>query len=66
MKSLAFLLAMHLGILFVVDFADLTFGMVHLFTFDPDWLPARSPRSALVLFDGVGGLCERTVLFLLP
>ena len=28
MKSLAFLLAMHLGILFVVDFADRTFGMV--------------------------------------
>jgi len=61
------MLAMHVGILFVVDFADLTFGMVmiHLFTFDPDWLPARSARPALVLFDGVCGLCERTVQFLL-
>lgn len=61
------MLAMHLGILFVVDFADLTFGMVmiHLFTFDPDWLPARSPRPVQVLFDGVCGLCERTVQFLL-
>jgi predicted DCC family thiol-disulfide oxidoreductase YuxK len=61
------MLAMHVGILFVVDFADLTFGMVmiHLFTFDPDWLSARSPRPVLVLFDEMCGLCERTVQFLL-
>ena len=37
------LLAMHLGILALVDFADLSLGMVmlHLFTFDPGWLPAK-------------------------
>ena len=37
------MLGMHLGIVLLVDFADLSFGMVmlHLFTFDPDWLPAR-------------------------
>jgi predicted DCC family thiol-disulfide oxidoreductase YuxK len=60
------MLGMHLGILLVVDFADLTFGMlmIHLFTFDPDWLPARESQPRLVLFDGVCGLCERTVQFL--
>lgn len=37
------MLAMHLGILTVVDFADLTGGMlmIHLFTFDPDWIQSR-------------------------
>ena len=39
----AAMLAMHAGIVLLVDFADLSFGMVmlHLFTFDPDRLPAR-------------------------
>jgi hypothetical protein len=38
------MLALHLGLLFVIDFADLSLGMVllHLFTFDPEWL---SPLS---------------------
>lgn len=33
------MIAMHLGILLVVDFADLTCGMlmIHWFTFDPEW-----------------------------
>lgn len=60
---------MHLGILLVVNFADLTIGMlmIHLFTFDPRWFPARAhlaPRR-LVLFDGVCGLCDHFVQFLL-
>ncbi|MBK8091310.1 MAG: HTTM domain-containing protein [Verrucomicrobiaceae bacterium] len=35
--------SMHLGILMLVDFADLTLGMlmVHLFVFDAAWVPAR-------------------------
>jgi len=35
------LLAMHIGILMVIDFFDLTAAMllIHLFTFDPEWLP---------------------------
>jgi predicted DCC family thiol-disulfide oxidoreductase YuxK len=61
--------ALQLGILSLVSFADLTFGMlmVHLFVFDPDWLPARRVAGArqLVLYDGVCGLCDRTVQFLL-
>jgi predicted DCC family thiol-disulfide oxidoreductase YuxK len=61
------MLAMHVGIMFVVDFADLTLGMVmaHLFTFDPEWIPAKRTQSPLVLFDGECGLCDRTVNFLL-
>ena len=37
------LLLMHLGLIVVIDFADLSLGMVllHLFTFDPAWLPPR-------------------------
>ncbi len=62
-------LALQLGILLVVNFADLTLGMVmiHLFTFDSEWLPARhsSRGRHLVLFDGVCGLCDRTIQFLL-
>ena len=62
-------LGLQLGILLVVDFADLTLGMVmiHLFTFDADWLPARNSTCGrhLVLYDGVCGLCDRTVQFLL-
>jgi hypothetical protein len=35
----SWLLVIHIGILFLIDFADLTIGMlmVHLFTFDPRW-----------------------------
>jgi predicted DCC family thiol-disulfide oxidoreductase YuxK len=59
------MVAMHLGILLVVDFADLTFGMlvVHLFTFDPDWLPPRAVK-ALVFFDGECAMCNRWVQFI--
>jgi hypothetical protein len=42
------MMGMHLGIVLMVDFADLSFGMVmlHLFTFDPDWIP-NSQRAAI-------------------
>jgi len=69
MVAWLWLMAMHLGILSMVNFADLTFGMImiHLFTFDPDWLPARLKKKSelLVLFDGVCGLCDRTIQMLL-
>ncbi len=60
------IVGMHLGILLVVNFADLTTGMlmVHLFTFDPRWIKARAP-GAILFFDGVCGLCNSTVQFLL-
>ena len=57
--------SMHLGILLMIDFADLSFGMLmfHFFVFDPRWLPTRAARSALVFYDGVCGLCDRSVQF---
>lgn len=63
----ALMLSLHLGIMLAVSFADLSLGMVmlHLFTFDSRWLPARkaSPRP-VVLFDGACGLCNHTARFL--
>jgi predicted DCC family thiol-disulfide oxidoreductase YuxK len=60
---------MHLGILCIVDFADLTIGvlMVHLFTFDERWLPAPRPGVSpiVVFYDGVCGLCDGFVQFVL-
>lgn len=60
------MLGMHLGILLVVDFMDLTAAMVlfHLFVFDPDWLPARKQQVKRILFyDGECGLCTNSVKF---
>lgn len=62
------MVAMHLGILLMVDFADLSFGMlmIHLFTFDPRWLPGkRDERAPVLLYDGDCGLCNAVVRFLL-
>jgi hypothetical protein len=40
------MVCLHFGILFVVSFADLTFAMliVHLFTFDPNWIRKRETK----------------------
>lgn len=64
------MVTMHLGILTMVAFADLTLGMlmVHLFAFDRRWVPARRvvPESrSLLLYDGECGLCNAVVRFLL-
>lgn len=64
------MVVMHLGILMVVDFADLTMGMLmlHAFTFDPAWLPAtkvKFARQPVLLYDGECGLCNAVVRFLL-
>jgi predicted DCC family thiol-disulfide oxidoreductase YuxK len=62
------MLVMHLGIIAMVDFADLSFGMVmlHLFIFDPDWFPARrDARQPVLFYDGECGLCNWVVRFLL-
>ena len=63
------IMLMHLGILSLVSFADLTFGMlmVHFFTFDPRWF-GENPRKGekkVVLFDGVCGMCNRSVNLLM-
>ncbi len=63
------IISMHLGILMVINFADLTLGviMIHLFTFDPDWFkPKPNPeQKKVILFDGVCGMCNHWVDFIL-
>lgn len=62
------MLSLHVGLMVLIDFADLSFGMVilHAFTFDPSWLrPKRAAGEWVVYYDGSCGLCHRTVRFLL-
>ncbi len=59
---------LHLGILLVVDFADLTAGMLvlHLFTLDPEWLMKKPDgKKRIVFFDGDCGFCNSSVQTLL-
>ena len=60
------MVALHLGILVVVDFADLSFGMlmIHLFTFDPAWLPARARNRVTLAYDGECLMCSGFIRFL--
>ncbi len=43
------LFGMHAGLLFILRFADLTFGMIilHLFTFDPGWIKPKAQKGFL-------------------
>lgn len=62
------LLGMHVGSMTLIDLADLSAGMIalHLFTFDPAWIPARTTKGhTLVFYDGTCGLCHRAVRMLL-
>ncbi len=64
----AAMLAMHLGLIALIDFADLSLGMVtlHLFTFDPGWVkPLRTKAAEMIFYDGRCGLCHRAVRFIL-
>lgn len=56
----------HMGILMLVDFADLTVGMImiHLISFDSRWLKPTQEKNNLVFFDGVCGLCNHFIDFL--
>ncbi len=59
---------MHLGLLTLIDFADLTFGMLlfHAFTFNPAWIaPKASHEKTTVFYDGHCGLCHGFVRFVL-
>jgi len=61
------MVAMHLGLALLINFADLTAGMLlaHLFTFDPAWMPARQSEGEIIFFDGECGLCHGFVRFVL-
>jgi predicted DCC family thiol-disulfide oxidoreductase YuxK len=62
------MLVIQFGFLFLLNFADLTTGMLlfHLFTFDPAWIPARPfKRSEVLYYDGNCAMCHGFVRFLL-
>jgi predicted DCC family thiol-disulfide oxidoreductase YuxK len=62
------MVGMHIGLLSLVSFADLTAGMLlfHLFTFDPGWLPRKmAGRYGWILYDGNCALCHAWVRFVL-
>lgn len=64
----ALMVLMHLGLMAIVDFADLTLGMLflHAFTFDPAWIgPRAAAGKATVFYDGHCGLCHGFVRFVL-
>jgi predicted DCC family thiol-disulfide oxidoreductase YuxK len=62
-------LSMNLGILMLVNFADLTFGILvmHLFTFDGRWLKPTGDQQTtpIVYFDGMCNLCNGAVDFII-
>jgi predicted DCC family thiol-disulfide oxidoreductase YuxK len=62
------LTSMHVGLMALIDFADLSLGMMmlHLFTIDPAWIrPRRAPAPERLFYDGSCGLCHRAVRFVL-
>ena len=64
----AVLLGLHVLLLAVIDFADLSLGMIflHFFTFDPAWIgPRRAGGMARLYYDGSCGLCHRAVRFVI-
>ncbi|HTU23350.1 MAG TPA: DCC1-like thiol-disulfide oxidoreductase family protein [Gemmataceae bacterium] len=61
------MLLMHLSLILVIDFADLSLGMVmmHLFTWDPGWVRPLSGGTERIFYDGHCGLCQRSVRLIL-
>ncbi|MBS0625645.1 MAG: DUF393 domain-containing protein [Verrucomicrobia bacterium] len=60
------MLAMHFGLLMLIDFADLTWGMIflHFFTFNPSWVKPRQEKLE-VYYDGSCGFCHSFIRFIL-
>jgi predicted DCC family thiol-disulfide oxidoreductase YuxK len=61
------MLLMHLGLIVLIDFAELSLGMVllHFFTWDPGWVRPLARPTERLYYDGHCGLCHRCVRFLL-
>ena len=63
-----FMLVIQFGFLLLLNFADLTIGMLlfHLFTFNPAWIRARQfKRGDVLYYDGNCAMCHGHVRFLL-
>lgn len=60
------MLLMHVGLLCLIDFADLSLGMIffHFFTFNPGWVKARE-GTLVVYYDGSCGFCHSFIRFIL-
>ena len=62
------MLLMHATLMVLIDFVDLSLGMVMLllFTFDPAWIkPMNKEATEPIFYDGHCGLCHRWVRFVL-
>lgn len=61
------MVALHLGLVLLINFADLTMGMLilHFFTLDPAWIAKPAADGQLILFDGECALCHGLVRFVL-
>jgi len=61
------MVGLHLGLLALVNFSDLTVGMliVHFFAFDPGWVPSPKPVGQPIFYDGHCGLCHGLVRFVI-
>ena len=62
------MLLVQFGFLFLLNFPDLTLGMLlfHLLTFDPAWLSARrASQPETLYYDGHCGFCQACVRFVL-
>lgn len=62
------MLVMHVSLVMLFDFADLSVGMImmHVFTFDPSWIrPMPGAGKGTLFYDGGCGLCQRTIRFIL-
>lgn len=62
------IVAMHLGLVLVVDFADLSLGMLvfQAFALDPAWVrPSMTGPADVLFFDGTCRLCHGAVRFVL-
>jgi predicted DCC family thiol-disulfide oxidoreductase YuxK len=61
------MLLMHLSLIVLLDFADLSLGMVmiHLFTWNPGWVRPLPAATERLFYDGHCGLCQRSVRLIL-
>lgn len=61
------MLIIQFGFLICLNFADLTFPMlmIHLISFDPNWLKSNNKQPIILFYDGACGFCHKTVQFIL-